>query len=382
MTIEMDSGVNDDVKDLPLTVTARMALAEERVLDQLGLLKREIIALANLPERVKMAAIAQDYEERLQALKECHRVRKERRDRRRVECRETLQGKALEKALGAIAKESRQDSTERRQLKREREQVIRPLRQMIDRMDEQMKLLRKEYKGLSKWWQGEMQAIYFSEMTAAQQAPLDIVYGDDYLIGVDKPAGLLSEPGRYYHLQDSVLSRLRHQLPEQSFLRPVHRLDQATSGLLLFALSAGVHAALSQQFARQKVVKTYEAILSRPVDRAEGVIELSLYADPIQRPKQRVDAQRGKHSKTAFRVVKDSEFPHVEFRPHTGRTHQLRVHAAHPDGLKAPILGDALYGFCGPSQRLYLHAVKLAFMHPANQSDLIIRSTCSLFESS
>ena len=209
--------------------------------------------------------------------------------------------------------------------------------------------------------------------------PLNIVYQDEMLMVVDKPAGLLTEPGRRYHLQDSMLSRLRYQFPRQAFLRAVHRLDQSTSGLLVVAATADAQAKLSLQFAQRQVVKTYEAILSKPVDTTEGMIELPLYADPTQRPKQIVDALKGKPSKTAFRVVKAGRYPCVEFQPITGRTHQLRVHAAHFDGLNAPILGDALYGACEAQPRLYLHAAALEFIHPVSQSVLMLRSPCSLF---
>ncbi len=222
-------------------------------------------------------------------------------------------------------------------------------------------------------------------------APLPIVYQDEHLIVVDKPAGLLSVPGRRYHLQDSVLGRLRHQLPNLSFLQAVHRLDRDTSGLLAIAASADIHRALSQQFAQRQVHKTYEAILSGPLsgpfsslrsspaEKAVGTVELPLRAHPEARPKQIVDFQQGKLSRTEFRLLTSGEFPKVELVPHTGRTHQLRMHAAHPKGLNAPILGDVLYSG-GPkskrpkSERLHLHATELAFVHPVTKAPLCFKS--------
>lgn len=222
-------------------------------------------------------------------------------------------------------------------------------------------------------------------------APLPIVYQDEHLIVVDKPAGLLSVPGRRYHLQDSVLGRLRHQLPNPSFLRAVHRLDRDTSGLLVIAASADIHRALSQQFAQRQVHKTYEAILSGPfsdrfsrsrsgpAEMAVGTVELPLRAHPEANPKQIVDFQQGKPSRTDFRLLTSGDFPKVELVPHTGRTHQLRAHAAHPKGLNAPILGDVLYSTganrAGPkSERLHLHATGLAFVHPVTNASLCFKS--------
>jgi len=147
-------------------------------------------------------------------------------------------------------------------------------------------------------------------------------------------------------------------------------LDRDTSGVLAIATSAHAHRLLSDQFARRQVEKTYEAILSRPVNQPAGSIELPLWSDPQRRPRQVVDFQYGKSSRTDFWVTERGEQPRVELRPYTGRTHQLRVHMAHRKGLMAPILGDWLYGTAAGRSRLHLHAVRLSLVHPVTNKAL------------
>lgn len=209
----------------------------------------------------------------------------------------------------------------------------------------------------------------FSQPTVSV-TPLSILYQDEALIVVDKPPGLLSVPGRRHHLQDSVLSRLSCQLPNGAYLQAVHRLDQATSGILILALSPDVHRGLSQQFAQRHVCKTYEAILSGPIAAVAGTIELPLWSHPTERPRQSVHSEHGKPSVTHFQLLQAGERPRVRFVPHTGRTHQLRVHAAHAQGLNAPILGDSLYGHSNSTDRLHLHATSLELIHPTDQKRL------------
>lgn len=205
--------------------------------------------------------------------------------------------------------------------------------------------------------------------------PLKILYQDEALLVVEKPSGLLSVPGRGSHKQDSLLSRLRQQLPELSGLQTVHRLDQDTSGLLVLAITSAAHAHLSHQFADRQVCKTYEAILSRPITAESGVIALPLWGEPCDRPRQSVNQEQGKPSRTEFQRITLGPNPRVRFIPHTGRTHQLRVHAAHPLGLNAPILGDRLYGGGQvESDRLHLHAAALQFTHPVQQKPLCFTS--------
>jgi tRNA pseudouridine32 synthase/23S rRNA pseudouridine746 synthase len=178
-----------------------------------------------------------------------------------------------------------------------------------------------------------------------QDLEIPILYGDDWLVVVNKPAGLLAVPGRYGHSQDSVLSRLRHQLADGSSLVPVHRLDQDTSGVLVLARQKAWEGPLRQRFQTRQVKKTYEAILEGQIPLSAGMVTLPLWGNPQERPRQFVDWQRGKPCQTRYQVVaQDGDGTRVELYPLTGRTHQLRVHAAHSQGLNAPIRGDRLYG--------------------------------------
>lgn len=191
--------------------------------------------------------------------------------------------------------------------------------------------------------------------------PITILYEDEWLIAVNKPPGLLSVPGRYRHLQDSVLSRLRH-LPG---IATVHRLDYETSGILLLARDRPTHRYLSGQFQMRQVHKVYEAVLAGVVKADNGVIELPLWGDPTSRPYQKVDWQQGKPSLTRYqRLSTVNGCTRMEFLPLTGRSHQIRVHAADIQGLSVPILGDRLYGCQGDVGRLHLHARELCFEHP------------------
>jgi len=199
-----------------------------------------------------------------------------------------------------------------------------------------------------------------------------IVYQDQWLLVVDKPAGLLSVPGRYRHTQDSVESRLRLLYDSEQFLKTVHRLDQDTSGLLVLAKDELTYRQMLKKFAQREVEKVYEALLDGLLLVKQGVIELPLWSDPADRPYQKVHWQLGKPSITRFQVIAEEENQtRVEFFPLTGRTHQLRVHAAHAVGLATPILGDCLYGCPKETDRLYLHAKKLSFLHPKKQGEYL-----------
>jgi tRNA pseudouridine32 synthase / 23S rRNA pseudouridine746 synthase len=204
---------------------------------------------------------------------------------------------------------------------------------------------------------------------------LPVIYEDEWLIAVNKPAGLLSVPGRYRDRQDSVLSRLRHLLPDGMALTSVHRLDQETSGILLLARDCSTHRQLSQQFQQRQIHKVYEAILAGAVTVEQGVIDLPLWGDPENRPDQKVDWQHGKPSLTYFQVMaREKDYTRVEFTPLTGRTHQLRVHAADARGLGITILGDRLYGCCAVTSRLHLHARELRFEHPQLEKTLHLQA--------
>ena len=201
-----------------------------------------------------------------------------------------------------------------------------------------------------------------------------IIYEDEWLAVVDKPAGMLSVPGKGEAC--SVQTWVRRQFPSATGPLVVHRLDMATSGLLLIAKNKEIHQNLQAQFKNKTVRKRYIALLDgRPAEH-EGFISLPLLPDPLDRPRQVVSHEHGKPAITRYEVLAyDDPRPgitRIAFYPLTGRTHQLRVHAAHPEGLNAPILGDALYG--KPGARLYLHAERLEFIHPATHQSLCIES--------
>ena len=194
---------------------------------------------------------------------------------------------------------------------------------------------------------------------------LNLLYEDEDVIAIDKPSGLLSLPGRTYDRQDSVFSRLRCQYADGDRLHPVHRLDQQTSGILLIARNEMTSRVLSEQFRQRQVHKSYEAIVTGSITVGSGTIALPLWGDPNDRPRQQVDWHQGKPSYTDYRVLSThGGHSRIQFHPLTGRTHQLRVHSAHPQGLDAPILGDRLYGSSREDLRLHLHATHLDFTHP------------------
>ena len=198
---------------------------------------------------------------------------------------------------------------------------------------------------------------------------LDIIYEDDYLLIVNKPAGMLSVPGK--ETADSVYSRIRHLYPDATGPLVVHRLDMATSGLLLIAKTKEVHQNLQAQFSNRSIKKRYTALLEGIVSDEEGTIDLPLCLNPLDRPHQIVDKEHGKPAITRYRVLARTESQTlVAFFPLTGRTHQLRVHSAHSLGLHCPIKGDELYG--SKADRLYLHAESLEFTHPVSKEKVTI----------
>lgn len=194
---------------------------------------------------------------------------------------------------------------------------------------------------------------------------IEIVYEDTYLMVVNKPAGLLSVPGK-----DTSIS-LTEYLAKQgkyTYQQPVHRLDQDTSGLLVLAKAPEVYKVLQTYFQRRDILKRYEAVVTGDSISEEGTIDLPLLPNPYDRPHQMVEREHGKPAITKY-IVRERRADGsilIDFFPLTGRTHQLRVHAAHPDGLNAPIVGDRLYGGV-PSERLMLHAAEITFAHPETQ---------------
>nr|WP_246357641.1 pseudouridine synthase [Pyxidicoccus fallax] len=199
---------------------------------------------------------------------------------------------------------------------------------------------------------------------AARSIGLSILFEDAWLVVVDKPHDLLSVPGREASLTDSVLTRLRARYPHATGPLLAHRLDLDTSGLLVAALDLETYAALQRQFAQREVHKRYVAWVQGHVRGERGTIDFPMRVDLDDRPRQIHDPVHGKPAVTDWHVLeRQGERTRVAFFPHTGRTHQLRVHAAHPLGLGAPIVGDRLYGH--PGDRLLLHAEALSFQHPA-----------------
>lgn len=195
---------------------------------------------------------------------------------------------------------------------------------------------------------------------------LTIVYEDDSLVVVNKPAELLSVPG--IQIQDSVYTRLQAAFGNIEPLI-IHRLDMSTSGLLVVAKTKEAHKHIQRQFLKRTVIKRYTALLSKVISGEEGEIKLPLRGDLDNRPSQLVCFEFGKKAHTRWKVIQRNETTtKVHFWPLTGRTHQLRMHAAHELGLNAPIVGDDLYGTA--SNRLHLHAAYLEFVHPRTKETL------------
>ena len=189
-----------------------------------------------------------------------------------------------------------------------------------------------------------------------------IIYEDDFLLVVDKPSGMLTVPGKDEEAI-SLLEIVKNMLPKGESALEVHRLDQATSGLVVIAKTKEIQSALRQQFEQRTVSKTYLALLDGSPTEQGGIIDLPLRPNPDDRPRQIVDHKNGKQAITRYRVLENhGDRALVEFTPLTGRTHQLRVHASHPQGLNCPIVGDMLYGTA--ATRLYLQAQSLSFVHP------------------
>ncbi len=214
---------------------------------------------------------------------------------------------------------------------------------------------------------------------------LDLVYRDDSLLVANKPAGLLSVPGRGPDKADSLITRVQKEFPDA---RSVHRLDMGTSGLLVVARNADMHRRLSCLFRERAVRKLYIAIVSGRIELAAGEVDLPLASDWPNRPRQKVDFAIGKASLTRYRLLEYMKYPfhasihhgepglsasRVELEPLTGRTHQLRVHMA---AIGHRVLGDQLYGGSvgNSEERLLLHARELSFVHPLSEKMLTLTS--------
>lgn len=414
----------------PIPGRDRILAQESITLTLLESLKKQIIERFELPERQQYYQLSQEYDQKLNRLSEQHHQRKLERQRQRhnsdnpaeldeqskrdgIERRNLKRDRA--KVLNPLKQMIDEADEQIRQLKQQRKQLSQQLQsQMYDSY--RITNFAGETRSLSSllasmptgtgeccapkllhyaathklkpiamaefWWgesvgdkvQGEfygacaercqpIMGFLLSGLESIADRP-HIVYQDDWLIVVNKPAGLLSVRGRYG--QDCLLDRFAEALI------PVHRLDQDTSGLIILARNAQVYKPLSQQFQQRKIHKTYEAVLSGKVTQTQGKIDLPLWSDPNDRPKQKVDPQRGKPCLTDFRILDAQETSRVEFYPITGRTHQLRVHAA--QGLGAAIVGDRLYGNPNTADRLHLHARDLKFTHPISGKTIALKT--------
>jgi tRNA pseudouridine32 synthase / 23S rRNA pseudouridine746 synthase len=202
--------------------------------------------------------------------------------------------------------------------------------------------------------------------------PMEWLHIDDALLAVDKPADLLAVPGRGEAHRDCVAARVQREVPDALV---VHRLDQATSGVMLFGRGAAMQRALSIAFAERRVAKRYEAIVHGIVGDEEGEVALPLLADWPNRPRQKVDHEHGKASLTRWRVLSrdaSSKTTRLQLEPVTGRSHQLRVHLA---AIGHAIVGDTLYAPAVTGPRLLLHACELRLPHPGDGRTLVINSS-------
>jgi len=195
----------------------------------------------------------------------------------------------------------------------------------------------------------------------SENKELEIVYEDDVLLVVNKPSEFLSVPGK--NISDSVYTRIKKKYPKATGPLIVHRIDMSTSGIILLTKTKEANKILQNQFIKRTIKKRYVALLNGDLTKDKGTIKLPLRLDLDDRPRQLVDFEYGKNAETNWEIIKkENGKTKVYFYPITGRTHQLRVHAAHKDGLNTPIVGDDLYG--KKTNRLHLHAEFIEFMHP------------------
>ena len=199
----------------------------------------------------------------------------------------------------------------------------------------------------------------------AEGKTIKIVYQDDVMVVINKPVNFLSVPGK--NIEDSVYLRMKQSYPSATGSLIVHRLDMLTSGLMVIALNKDVHKKLQKQFINRTVKKRYVALLDGLLDADEGIVDLPLRVDLDDRPRQLVCYEYGKAAKTKWQVIaRNNNQTKVYFHPITGRTHQLRIHSAHINGLNTAIVGDDLYGT--KAERLYLHAETLELNHPTTKA--------------
>jgi len=210
--------------------------------------------------------------------------------------------------------------------------------------------------------------------SAAAEARCDILYRDEHLVVIDKSPGLLSVPGRGPDKQDCAASRLQALVSDA---RVVHRLDCATSGVMLFAIGADMQRALSRLFHDREVSKEYVALVEGRVSDHSGTIDIAVRGDPASRPLQVIDKLNGKSAITRWELIsRGRSASRLRLLPRTGRTHQLRVHCM---ALGHPIIGDRLYNNNDSGNtggRMMLHAASLRFTHPATGADMLFEAAC------
>ncbi len=209
-------------------------------------------------------------------------------------------------------------------------------------------------------------------LNLAENKEIEIIYEDDVLVIVNKPAELLSVPGK--EIKDSVYTRIRNQFPNATGPLIVHRLDMSTSGILILTKTKEANKFVQNQFIERTIKKRYVAILDGIITKNEGTIEIPLRVDLDDRPRQLVCYEHGKPAKTIWKVInRKNSTTRIHFYPITGRTHQLRVHASHSLGLNTPIIGDDLYGT--KANRLHLHADFIEFIHPTSKEKITFQIT-------
>ena len=204
-------------------------------------------------------------------------------------------------------------------------------------------------------------------INSGKEKAIEVLFEDEHMAIVNKPEGMLSVPGKEIH--DSVWTRMKLRYSKATGPLIVHRLDMSTSGIMVIALSKDTHKILQAQFINRSVKKRYEALLDGELSESEGTVRLPLILDILDRPRQKVCHKTGKSAITKWEVIdRTNRQSRVYFYPKTGRTHQLRMHAAHHEGLNAPIIGDDLYG--SSSTRLCLHAQRIILNHPDSGKEM------------
>ena len=215
-----------------------------------------------------------------------------------------------------------------------------------------------------------LQGLVVDPNPMQQETTLDIalpqIYEDEDIIIINKPAEFLSVPGIY--VKDSVYNRILQRYPKAGPII-IHRLDMSTSGLLVVAKNKEAHKFIQDQFIQHTIKKTYIALLDGIIEAPSGLIDLPLRVDLDDRPRQMVCYTYGKPAQTKWeKIAIENNQTRVRFYPLTGRTHQLRMHAVHPNGLNTPIVGDDLYG--KKANRLHLHAASITFIHPRFKKEM------------